>query len=79
MRICKLARCQGKKGIKRHSIPCQYHVLDKDHRLSDFRTGDPQVVTHQLCYMYAQEDKTVSYASPAYLANHCDDRGKLYF
>ena len=46
-------------GIKGHSIPCQYHVLHKDHRLSDFGTGDLQVVTYQLWHM-----KTVSYASP---------------
>ena len=71
-------RCQGKKGIKGHSIPCQYHVLHKDHRLSDFGTGDLQVVTYQLCHMYARGDKTVSYASPAYLADHCAERGKLY-
>ena len=78
MRICKLARCQGKKGIKRHSIPCQYHVLHKDPRLSVCGKGDMQVVTYQLCHMYARGDKTVSYASPAYPADHCAERGKLY-
>ena len=69
-------RCQGKKGIKGHSIPCQYHVLHKDHRLSDFGTGDLQVVTYQLCHMYARGDKTVSYASLAYVADLCAELGK---
>ena len=32
-------------------------MLYKDHRLSDFGTGDLQVVTYQLCHMYASADK----------------------
>ena len=52
-------------GIKGHSIPCQYHVLHKDHRLSDFGTGDLQVVTYQLWHM-----KTVSYVSPQDCNDH---------
>ena len=36
------------------------------------------MVTYQLCHVYARRDKTVSYASPAYLADHSAVRGKLY-
>ena len=53
-------------------------VLYKDHRLSDFGTGDLQVVTYQLCHMYASAERAVSYASLAYLADHSAERGKLY-
>ena len=34
-------------------------------------------VTYQLCHMYVRADKMASYASPAYLADHCGERGKL--
>ena len=48
------------------------------YRLCDFGAGDLQVVTYQLCRVYARRNKTVSYASPAYLADHRAMHGKLY-
>ena len=39
---------------------------------------DLQEVTYQLCHIYPRGDKTVSYPFPAYLADHCAERGKLY-
>ena len=39
---------------------------------------DLQQVMYDLCHLYPRADKTVSYASPAYLAGHVCERGKLY-
>merc|ERR1719410_2762748 len=65
------------QGIKGTSVPCHYHVLHLDKRL-DVGPDDLQQVTYDLCHLYPRADKTVSYAAPAYLADHVCERGKLY-
>lgn len=65
------------QGIKGTSVPCHYHVLHLDERLG-VGPDDLQQVTYDLCHLYPRADKTVSYASPAYLADHVCERGKLY-
>merc|ERR1719410_131996 len=65
------------QGIKGTSVPCHYHVLHLDKRL-DVGPDDLQQITYDLCHLYPRADKTVSYASPAYLADHVCERGKLY-
>jgi len=68
------------KGIKGTSVPCHYHVLHLDKRLTKkgFGVDDLERVTYDLCHLYSRADKTVSYASPTYLADHLCERGKLY-
>jgi len=69
------------EGIQGTSVPCHYHVLHFDPRLSRPESNaadDLQEVTYQLCHLYPRADKTVSYASPAYLADHLCERGKRY-
>merc|ERR1712118_270574 len=59
------------------SVPCHYHVLHLDPRLN-LGANDIERITYDLCHLYSRADKTVSYASPAYLADHLCERGKLY-
>mmetsp|Transcript_78952 Transcript_78952/g.231751 ORF Transcript_78952/g.231751 Transcript_78952/m.231751 type:complete len:989 (-) Transcript_78952:268-3234(-) len=65
------------RGLKGTSVPCHYHVLHKDVRLT-LRVDDVERITYDLCHLYSRADKTVSYASPAYMADHLCERGKLY-
>jgi len=62
------------------SVPCHYHVLHMDKRLVERKVSidDIEMVTYQLCHLYSRADMTVSYASPAYLADHAAERGKAY-
>jgi len=72
------------QGIKGTSIPCHYHVLHCDRHLVNPATRlapdaeDFENVTYQLCHLYGRADKVVSYATPAYLADHLAERGKLH-
>merc|ERR1712129_437092 len=64
------------------TVPCHYHVLHLD-ELSPglsgrFGVDDLERITYDLCHLYSRADKTVSYASPTYLADHLCERGKLY-
>mmetsp|Transcript_145336 Transcript_145336/g.264473 ORF Transcript_145336/g.264473 Transcript_145336/m.264473 type:complete len:1073 (-) Transcript_145336:107-3325(-) len=65
------------EGIQGTSVPCHYHVLHLDERL---RIGidDLERITYDLCHLYPRADKTVSYVTPTYLADHLCERGKLY-
>jgi len=67
-------------GIQGTSVPCHYHVLHLDERLASagFGVDDLERITYDLCHLYSRADKTVSYAAPAYLADHLCERGKLY-
>jgi len=65
-------------GIQGTSVPCHYHWLHKDARLEGVTIDDVEEVTYQLCHLYPRADKTVSYAPPAYFADHAAERGKLY-
>jgi len=73
----------AQRGIKGTTVPCHYHVLHLD-ELSPglsgrFGVDDIERITYDLCHLYSRADKTVSYASPAYLADHLCERGKLYY
>jgi len=59
------------------AVPCHYHVLHLDPRLS-IGIDDIERITYDLCHLYSRADKAVGYASPAYLADHLCERGKLY-
>merc|ERR1711985_77079 len=59
------------------SVPCHYHVLHLDPRLN-LGVDDIERITYDLCHLYPRADKTVSYATPTYLADHVCERGKLY-
>lgn len=67
----------SQKGLKGTSVPCHYHVLHMDPRL-ELRADDVERITYDLCHLYSRADKTVSYAPPAYFADHLCERGKLY-
>lgn len=64
-------------GLLGTSVPCHYHVLHLDTGLN-IGADDIERVTYELCHLYSRADKTVSYASPAYFADHLCERGKLY-
>jgi len=64
------------EGIMGTSVPCHYHVLHLD--VPDIGINDLERITYDLCHLYPRADKTVSYASPTYLADHLCERGKLY-
>ncbi|CAE8706965.1 unnamed protein product, partial [Polarella glacialis] len=70
----------SQKGIQGTSVPCHYHVLHLDTRLTQAGIGvnDVERITYDLCHIYSRADTTVGYASPAYLADHLCERGKLY-
>ena len=36
------------------------------------------MITFQLCHMYSRADKSVGYATPAYMADHACERGRTY-
>lgn len=59
-------------------VPCHYHVLHKSPDLN-LNIDEIQILTYQLHHLYSRADKTVSYSSPAYLADHLCERGKTYF
>mmetsp|Transcript_64332 Transcript_64332/g.102411 ORF Transcript_64332/g.102411 Transcript_64332/m.102411 type:complete len:110 (-) Transcript_64332:92-421(-) len=39
---------------------------------------DIEQITYQLCHMYSRADKSVGYATPAYMADHACERGRHY-
>mmetsp|Transcript_92693 Transcript_92693/g.250141 ORF Transcript_92693/g.250141 Transcript_92693/m.250141 type:complete len:148 (+) Transcript_92693:2269-2712(+) len=59
------------------AVPCHYHVLYLHPRLS-VGIDDIERITYDLCHLYSRADKVVGYASPAYMADHLCERGKLY-
>ena len=63
--------------LKGTSVPCHYHVLHLDERLV-LGVDDIERLTYDLCHLYSRADKTVSYAPPAYFADHLCENGKLY-
>ena len=65
------------QGLKGTSVPCHYHVLHLDERLR-LGVDDIERLTYDLCHVYSRADKTVSYAPPAYFADHLCENGKLY-
>lgn len=70
----------SQKGIQGTSVPCHYHVLHFDDRLikEGYGVNDLELITYQLCHLYSRADKTVGYATPAYMADHLCERGKDY-
>eukprot|EP00435_Cladocopium_sp_Y103_P023345 s435_g5.t1 len=52
----------SQEGIQGTSVPCHYH----------------EQITYQLCHMYSRADKSVGYATPAYMADHACERGRHY-
>lgn len=67
-------------GIQGTSVPCHYHILHLDKRLvkKGITVDDFETITFQLCHMYSRADKSVGYATPAYMADHVCERGKHY-
>eukprot|EP00439_Symbiodinium_sp_Y106_P074076 s4162_g14.t1 len=67
-------------GIQGTSVPCHYHILHMDKRLvqKGITVDDFETITFQLCHMYSRADKSVGYATPAYMADHVCERGKHY-
>jgi len=70
----------SQQGIQGTSVPCHYHVLHLDERLIKAGCGIDALeeITYQLCHLYSRADKAVSYAPPAYMADHLCERGKVY-
>lgn len=70
----------SQQGIQGTSVPCHYHVLHLDSRLARSGIGVDALerITYDLCALCSRAHKTVGYASPAYLAHHLCERGKLY-
>ncbi|CAE7237487.1 ago2 [Symbiodinium pilosum] len=69
----------SQQGIQGTSVPCHYHVLHMDQRLAKrVCVDDIETITFQLCHMYSRADKSVGYATPAYMADHACERGKHY-
>jgi len=70
----------SQQGIEGTSVPCHYHVLHLDKRLIKRGIGvdDLENITFQLCHMYSRADKSVGYATPAYMADHACERGRCY-
>ncbi|CAJ1395551.1 unnamed protein product [Effrenium voratum] len=70
----------SQQGIQGTSVPCHYHVLHMDKRLvaRKVTVDDFETITYQLCHMYSRADKSVGYATPAYMADHACERGKHY-
>eukprot|EP00928_Gymnodinium_smaydae_P030315 TRINITY_DN22586_c0_g1_i1.p1 TRINITY_DN22586_c0_g1~~TRINITY_DN22586_c0_g1_i1.p1 ORF type:complete len:378 (-),score=49.16 TRINITY_DN22586_c0_g1_i1:252-1385(-) len=61
------------------AVPCHYHVLHLDPRLSaKVGIDDLERITYDLCHLYSRADKAVGYVSPAYMADHLCERGKEY-
>ncbi|KAK3080982.1 hypothetical protein LTS18_011295 [Coniosporium uncinatum] len=66
---------QSHHGLKGTAKPTHYFVLEDDRgwgaeALQDF--------THKLCYSYQRATMGVSYATPAYYADHLAERGRCY-
>ncbi|CAK9040984.1 unnamed protein product [Durusdinium trenchii] len=70
----------SQEGIQGTSVPCHYHVLHMDKRLvqKGIKVDDLETITFQLCHMYSRADKSVGYATPAYMADHACERGRHY-
>lgn len=70
----------SQEGIQGTSVPCHYHVLHMDKRLIQrgIAVDDIEQITYQLCHMYSRADKSVGYATPAYMADHACERGRHY-
>jgi len=70
----------SQQGIQGTSVPCHYHILHMDQRLVEqgITVDDFETITFQLCHMYSRADKSVGYATPAYMADHVCERGKHY-
>jgi len=68
------------QGIQGCAVPCHLHVLHLDPRLSQegIDVDALEQITYEICHVYPRADKTVSYPTPAYLADHLCERGKLY-
>ncbi|CAE7263081.1 AGO14 [Symbiodinium natans] len=70
----------SQEGIQGTSVPCHYHILHLDKRLVQrgIKVDDFEIITFQLCHLYSRADKSVGYATPAYMADHVCERGKHY-
>ncbi|CAE7457295.1 AGO2 [Symbiodinium natans] len=70
----------SQEGIQGTSVPCHYHILHMDERLvkKGYKVDDFETITFQLCHLYSRADKSVGYATPAYMADHACERGKCY-
>lgn len=66
---------QSHKALQGTARPTHYFVLENSIGLSATELQD---MTYALCHNYARGTTAVSYAAPAYYADHLAERGKIY-
>jgi eukaryotic translation initiation factor 2C len=66
---------QSQNGLVGTARPTHYIVLENG---MEFSAKELQDLTNAICYTYARSTTAVSYATPAYYADHLCERGKQY-